>query len=279
MAAPARASAGGEGANPRGPHGAGAPFVHVWVEDFVDEADGGRLVRIRVRQLHVHAPHAALIRACGRGDARKRGVVSSCGRRRGGGGARSAGSSTSPLVRRPARRSGAPRRPFRGVKLCCDSPLACSGSRGAATHFLWGRGTRRETQPCCRWPSPPSSRSSACVRGARVRPDRREKRAPRRRTASSRPSRAACWGWTWRRRRRRSRGKPRGGGASSERTAAGSGYRHNRIGTTSRLPPFQLPSRARAASGLATRAPVPPPSRRARWRRRTTRPAAPSALR
>ena len=40
-----------------------APFVHVRVVDFVDEADGRALVRIRFRQLHVHPPHTAHIGA------------------------------------------------------------------------------------------------------------------------------------------------------------------------------------------------------------------------
>ena len=60
-----RAAAGGVSTESQ-PYGLGsesAPFVHVWVEDFVDEANGRRLVGVRVRQLHVHAPHAALVGA------------------------------------------------------------------------------------------------------------------------------------------------------------------------------------------------------------------------
>ena len=40
-----------------------APLVHVWVEDFVDEADGGRLVRIRLRQLHCAGAQGARLAA------------------------------------------------------------------------------------------------------------------------------------------------------------------------------------------------------------------------
>ena len=41
-------------------------FVNVWMEDFVDKTDRGRLVRVLVWQLDVDLPHAVVERGCGR---------------------------------------------------------------------------------------------------------------------------------------------------------------------------------------------------------------------
>ena len=54
-----------------------AHFIYVGVIDAVCEADGGRFVRVPIRQLYVHPPEAAVIRAYvhGAGSLKLKGVV------------------------------------------------------------------------------------------------------------------------------------------------------------------------------------------------------------